>query len=212
MSHIAQITQDGPALDAALAQERARIARWLHDSPLQALEFIAQGGWCEAGHADPTELVRAAAIAAEELRRFIEGTDTATARGSFMERVREVVAAAHRAGVQDIELVHGPTDGSSDPTLVDALVGALSEAFANVRKHSGATTVVVYCEEENGAAVVTVRDDGIGASPDLLHGGFGVRESIVARMRAAGGWAFVESPVRRGVTVRLGANRREVAR
>ena len=165
-----------------------------------------------AGAVDPSELMHAAAVAACELRRFIEQPDAGSSHGSFMERVREAVAAAHRAGPQDIELVHGPTDGSSEPTLVDALIGALSEAFANVRKHSGATKVVVYCEEENGAAVVTVRDDGIGACPDLLHGGFGVRESIVARMRAAGGWAFVESPVRRGVIVRLGADRREVAR
>lgn len=195
-----------PAGDAAVLEERARFLRWLHDSPLQALDYVAARGWRDPGDADPADLARVAALAAEELRRFIREQGEPAGSGAFFKDVGDVVDEARRLGSHRIELVRGPIDGSSGGARPQALIGALREALTNARKHAGATRVVVYCEEEGGRAVITVRDDGVGASADRLHSGFGVRHSILDRMRAAGGWAHVEQSADGGVVVRLGAD------
>jgi signal transduction histidine kinase len=201
----------GPALPAsvptAVLAERERTLCWLHDGPLQALEYIAAAGWRGSGDADVAELAHVAAAAAEDLRRFIGEQGESAVHESFFTSVREVVEEARREGVYRTELVRGPTDGSLDAVSLLALIGALRETLTNVRKHSGATRVLVYCEEEDGRAVITVRDDGVGASPRELHGGFGVDRSIIGRMQSVGGWARLEPAPEGGLLVRLGADR-----
>lgn len=187
--------------------ERQRILRWLHDGPLQALEYIAADGWRPRGGADPDELARVAADAADALRRFIREGGEPEITVALVDAVRQVVDEARRHGPQRIELVRGPADGALYGPPLQALAGSLREALTNARKHSGAERVFVYCEEEDGRAVVTVRDDGVGGASGDLAGGFGIRSSIMERMAAAGGWARVERAATGGVVVMLGIDR-----
>ena len=198
--------QTQSASDLAVRAERERILRWLHDSPLQTLEYLAAKGWGDGEHSDADGLSQVAALAADELRRFIEDQAEPTRHESFVDAVEEVVDEARRRRAQRIELVRGPTDGTSDGASREALAGALREALTNARKHSGAARVLVYCEEEDGRVVVTVRDDGVGAAQDELDGGFGVRHSIVERMRAVGGWAQLEEASGGGLVVMIGVD------
>ena len=193
-----------PSEVAAVQAERQRIMRWLHDSPLQALEYVAAEGWERPGAADPAELAR---IAADELRRFIlEGGEPEVIH-SLIDAVGEVVDEARPRGTHRIELVRGPTDGASRGPAVQALVGSLREALTNAHKHSGASRVLVYCEEEDGHALITVRDDDAGAGPSEMESGFGVRHSIIERMNAVGGWARVErAAAAAGLVVSLGTD------
>lgn len=194
------------AIAEAVAAERERILRWLHDSPLQALEYIAGGGWNDGERTDAHGLARVAALAADDLRRFILGHHGAPEGASLVEGVDGVIAEASRHATQRIELVRGPSDGSLTAPVRQALLGALREALTNARKHSGAERVLVYCEEEDAHAAVTIRDEGVGAGLHELYSGFGVRHSIIERMRAAGGWARLEQVAEGGIVVRLGVD------
>lgn len=186
---------------AATRAELERTLCWLHDGPLQALEFIAHAGWRDG--ADVACLAAVASRAADELRGFIEAHGDPDLHESFFLGLQEIVANANRdAGVR-IELVRGPTDDSLPGDSAVALLGALREALTNALKHSKATRIVVYCEEDDGRALVTVNDNGVGSGQTELRGGFGIDHSIVGRMRSIGGWARVAPAPDGGVVVRL---------
>jgi signal transduction histidine kinase len=73
------------------------------------------------------------------------------------------------------------------------LAAAAREAMLNAARHAGGD-VSVYVESGAGSADVFVRDRGPGFDIAALpEGRLGVRESIVGRMRRAGGQATVTS-------------------
>ncbi|MCU0308807.1 MAG: hypothetical protein MUE51_13775 [Thermoleophilia bacterium] len=189
---------------AAAREERERILRWVHDSALQALEYIASQGRTPRKQADFEDLARVADTAARELRRFMRDHDDPVPCGSLAHGVREVVDEARPLADHRIDLTRGIADGSVAGPPLAALLGALRETLANARKHSGARRVSVYLEEEAGCASITVRDDGGGATCREIHAGFGIRECIVERMQAARGWALLERAPDGGLVVRLG--------
>jgi signal transduction histidine kinase len=78
----------------------------------------------------------------------------------------------------------------------------------NVRKHSEANEVAITLEDEGSALLCEVADDGRGFDPvairdrpgAALHAGI---DSMVERVRAAGGETAVESAPGAGTRVRL---------
>ena len=76
--------------------------------------------------------------------------------------------------------------------------------MVNAAKFGGGSTVDVYAEVEDGTAQVFVRDRGPGFDPAAVPGDRrGVRESIVGRMRRAGGSAVVRSAPGTGTEVEI---------
>ena len=67
---------------------------------------------------------------------------------------------------------------------------------------SGRAVVVRVEEQEGGVAVIT-RDHGAGFSIDTRPAGFGISESITARLAEVGGTARVESAPGNGTRVTL---------
>jgi signal transduction histidine kinase len=92
--------------------------------------------------------------------------------------------------------------------LEEAVYRGVREALANVRKHSGASTISVTFSEENGRLVCDVVDDGRGFDPDeararprsALHMGL---PSVVERVRAADGDVSISSRPGAGTHVRI---------
>lgn len=107
--------------------------------------------------------------------------------GTLGQAVREVATEARELAPHRIEVVMGRDDAVLPHPAVAGLAGALREALTNARKHAGASRVVVFCEDAGGNAVVSVRDDGVGAEPATLLSGRGVAESIVRRVEDVGG-------------------------
>lgn len=182
----------------------AELERRLHDTVLQTLELIARGG--VDGRAEIEEILGLAAEAATELREIIDPSPARLA-GTLADEVARAVARARRLSRVGIEFVVGPTDGTCSPPEVRAIAGAVAEALNNARKHSGATHIVVYLEELAGAAVCTVRDDGVGIG-DGSADGIGISRSLVARMCDVDGDALIESSPGRGTKVTLAVQRR----
>ena len=87
------------------------------------------------------------------------------------------------------------------PDGVAALRDASREALVNVAKHAGVSRAVLRAARTTNSVEVIVRDHGSGFDPALYHPGFGLSESVVARMAEIGGRATIWSALGQGTRV-----------
>jgi len=168
-------------------EQRAEMAAHLHDSVLQTLALIQN----RAGAS--SEVGRIARAQERELRDWLyaEGAGGVAPEDSDLAtELREVAAA-----LEVDHAVHFDVVSVGEPVLraPAELAAAAREAMLNAARHAGGD-VSVYVESGTGTADVFVRDRGPGFDIAALpEGRLGVRESIVGRMRRAGGHATVTS-------------------
>jgi signal transduction histidine kinase len=87
-------------------------------------------------------------------------------------------------------------------TVADQLVACVGEALRNVERHAGTGQAEVTVTGGAGWAVVKITDRGRGFDPVTIPPSRrGIRESITARMQAAGGRAAIASRPGAGTTV-----------
>ena len=180
--------------------ERADIAAHLHDSVLPTLTLI------RASAEDPAR-VRAIALTEErELRAWLY-TGRAQAADSLDAAVTEaVVGVESRYGVPISVVVVG--DMRPGPGEL-ALVAALAEASQNAVRH-GAPPVSVYVEVRARVVEAFIKDNGEGFDPAAIAADrHGVRDSIVGRMRRAGGEATIRH-LARGTEIALSVPRSDI--
>ena len=180
--------------------ERADIAAHLHDSVLQALALI------RASAEDPAR-VRAIALTEErELRAWLY-TGHAQAADSLEAAVTEAVGGVEsRYGVPISVVVVG--DMRPGPGEL-ALIAALAEASQNAVRH-GAPPVSVYVEVRARVVEAFIKDNGAGFDPaTIAPDRHGVRDSIVGRMRRAGGEATIRH-LARGTEIALSVPRSDI--
>jgi signal transduction histidine kinase len=204
---------------AALAAERGRIARELHDIVGHSISVMGvQAGAVRVRLGDDQDRERDALLAVErtgrqavgEMRRLIgllrTGPDEISSPSPSLRRVEQLVAEMRDAGLSVDLQVTGSLDAL--PPGVD-LAGyrIVQEALTNALKHAGdarATVRVVYGPD---SLELEIADDGAGASapaPSGGHGLVGMRERVAlyggrfeASRRAAGGFAVrVALPLR----------------
>lgn len=200
--------------ELGVLEERQRIAREIHDTIAQTLAALALD---LASHAravrplDPqlaydVELMRDQTRGAlREVRRSIWNLQPGDLDGrSLAEAVASELRSLERTSVSTaLEVCGIPVD--LPPALETTIFRIAQEALANVRKHSGARTVVGTLDY--GAESVTLRidDDGRGLDtthvyPRTLEGGFGLT-SMRERARLAGGELRVSSRPGGGLSV-----------
>lgn len=173
--------------------ERADIAAHLHDSVLQTLSLI------RARAGDAAEVTRMARAQERELREWLYD-DRPAAGTSLAAELRTLVGEVEDGRAVEIEHV---VVGDCPPTeATTALLQATREALVNAVVH-GAPPVTVYLEVTDTVEVF-VRDRGDGFDLDTIASDrFGVRESILGRVRRRGGTAEVVSRPGWGTEVRL---------
>jgi signal transduction histidine kinase len=152
--------------------ERARLAQEVHDGPAQALsnaifqvEFIDRVFDAEPRMAR-TELRFLRELLRRELgdvRSFLSQLrppvlDELGLDGAIMDTVSMQAALS---GLHIASELDGPVDGLDEPAQT-VVLRIVQEALQNVRKHAGATNVVVATVLEDGQWVLEVRDDGRG--------------------------------------------------
>jgi signal transduction histidine kinase len=196
----------GAAYRAGRAAERARWLRLVHDTALQSLEAMALSS--DADRDSPAEIltqVRASARreAAALRGNLAELTGTERTRAGTLVGALTDVAAALPAGSPRVELVGGEPAPTLSAAGRNVLRDAARAALGNAVRHAAANRVVVRIAESGAGVAVVVRDDGRGFDPARTVPGFGIRQSITARIREAGGTATVESTPGRGTRVRL---------
>jgi signal transduction histidine kinase len=200
---------------AGRASERVRHRRFVHDTVLQSLEAMSLPSTMDS--TDPvvalSELRAAARGEAARLRRSLVDPPGEQRRTDLVDALAEPVDEACSRGLR-VEVAAAPFDAHVDPVAVAAVRDAVREALTNAAKHSGASSAVLRVAPTNGGVAVVVRDHGRGFAPGPTRSGFGLRQSIVGRMRDAGGRATVESSPGNGTRVLLWvpANRGSSAR
>jgi signal transduction histidine kinase len=181
---------------AALAAERGRIARELHDVIGHSISVMGvQAGAVRRRLGEDQELERDALLAVErvgrqavgEMRRLIgllrPGPDAISSPSPSLRRVEQLVAETRDAGLSVDLRVEGSRDEL--PAGVD-LAGyrIVQEALTNALKHAPRSRVSVEIRYACRELVVEVRDDGGGAAAPTAdnghvgHGLIGMRERV----------------------------------
>jgi two-component system NarL family sensor kinase len=199
----------------ASALERRRIARDLHDGPVQDLAGVgfALGAASErlraAGDPEGARAVDHAAGAARGSVRalrtmLVELYPPDLRRAGLPAALADLVAPLRAAGVEAV--VDAPTDLELGETAEAVLFRVAQEGVRNVLAHSGAHHASLRAARANGRASLEVSDDGHGFAPGDApgrtagHFGLGMLEDLV---REAGGTLSLES--RPGGPTRLAA-------
>ncbi|MFY9930194.1 MAG: histidine kinase [Streptosporangiaceae bacterium] len=171
----AVLEQEFRAREAA-AQERARIARELHDVIAHTVSvMVVQAGAAEEVLEGENAAARAALAAIrdsgkgalEELRRLLgflreAGGATATARAS-LDQLSELIAETEDLGLQ-VEFRESGRPRALPPGMDQAAYRIIQEALTNAIKHAGAACVTVALTWEPDAVGLAITDDGRGVS------------------------------------------------
>jgi NarL family two-component system sensor histidine kinase LiaS len=195
--------------EMAVAEERNRLARDLHDSAKQ--QAFAASGQIGAALAlqerDPTRardhLLEAQKLVdrvRQELTDLILKLRPADLDGGGLPAaVREYAIAW--AQQNDIEVdVRVDGDGRLPLEVDQALYRITQEALANVARHSGASMAVVELVYAGDQVTLRIEDDGRGFEPEERTGGLGLR-SMGERAGLIGGRFEVKSVPGQGAQV-----------
>lgn len=174
-------------------EQRAEMAAHLHDSVLQTLALIQNRSGASS------EVARLARAQERELRAWLYDGD-APADSDLPTDLRDYAAALELDYPVRIDVVSAglPAERASGE-----VAAASREAMLNAARHAGGE-VSVYIEGNATAVDVYVRDRGAGFDLESVPADrLGIRESIVGRMRRAGGSATVRRGAGGGTEVHL---------
>ncbi|MFB9365955.1 sensor histidine kinase [Kitasatospora sp. NPDC001664] len=182
--------------DRAVADERRRIARELHDivaHHITTMQLMAGGA--RANLANP-EVARDALVTLEssgrlalrEMRQLLnvlrtgdEPDDAPSAPQPGVEDLDRLVAESDRAGLPTVLTVEGARR-PLPPTVGLTVYRIVQEALTNARKHAGPARAEVRLTYRPESMGVEVRDDGEGSVPGAAvpggHGLVGMRERV----------------------------------
>ena len=193
----------------AVAQERRRLARELHDGVAQDLAFIvSQTLRLTRTFPDEPALERIAAAAERALaesRATLSGlvrSESTTLAAAVSDQAHEM---AERAGLRlELEVADG-IDTTAE--VEHAVLRIVREAISNAARHADATTVAISVWSTAAGLRVRVADDGCGFDPARTQssrsaGGFGL-VSMDERARALGGKMRLESRPGVGTVIEL---------
>ncbi|CAH0218729.1 hypothetical protein SRABI76_02453 [Microbacterium oxydans] len=164
-------------------EQRSEMAAHLHDSVLQTLALIQN----RAGAS--SEAARLARAQERELRAWLYDGD-APADSDLPTDLRDLAGALELDYPVRIEVVSA---GLSAERASGELAAAAREAMLNAARHAGGE-ISVYIEGSVAGVDVFIRDRGTGFDlAEVPDDRLGVRQSIIGRMRRAGGSGSVRS-------------------
>ncbi|WP_051914748.1 GAF domain-containing sensor histidine kinase [Thermorudis peleae] len=215
----------------AVAAERERIAREMHDSLAQVLgyvmtkaaavqELLRQEGRQADAERQLQQLADAARAAYADVREAILALRTGLSESSLADALRAYGERwQEQSGIQfTLDFALDPADLERlSPMAELQLLRIVQEALTNIRKHAHATLATVRFVREGDFLVVTVQDDGQGFDPSSLsrtdYPRFGLA-TMRERAEAVGGELQLHSVLGEGttVTVRLPLGTRAIMR
>jgi signal transduction histidine kinase len=193
------------AREAGVAEERARLARVIHDTVAQGLtgivtqlEAVADLPAPAQGRVDTARTLARTSLA--EVRRSIEALRPGPLQDARLgEAIRQAVASwSTQYGLPATFTVTGtpmPVHSEIEVTLLRAA----QEALSNVGRHARATRVDVTLSYMEDVIVLDVRDDGTGFDR-AAAGGFGLT-ALRQRVDALAGTVDIESAPGTGTAV-----------
>jgi signal transduction histidine kinase len=156
----------------ARASERSRIVHELHDGVIQSLMGMEMQTDAVRRQAsgDPSrlhkeinrlqELLRKEILDLRDRMQLLKPIEVEPAQ--LVRCLAETVDQFRRDQSVSVTFVSDAQEVSLSPRVCSELVRILQEALVNIRKHSGARTVVVRFGRENGMWKLLIEDDGCG--------------------------------------------------
>jgi two-component system sensor histidine kinase DesK len=164
----------------AVAEERLRFARDLHDLLGHSLSLIAlkselAGRLAERDPARAREEMADVEAAARRALAEVRDAVSGYRQISVAQAVAEARSALSAAGIA----LRAPSGVPSVPAKVDAVLGwVVREATTNVLRHSRASTVTIRLDLDERAALLVVSDDGVGSTAAPGAGLSGLAERV----------------------------------
>ncbi|MBB4930261.1 signal transduction histidine kinase [Lipingzhangella halophila] len=195
--------------DLTVAEERARMARDMHDSVGHYLTVInmdltnaerfrvarPDDAWQEVHHAR-----QLAQEALADTRRWVRAMRPLRLQGcTGVEALRVLAGSFDGTGIEVRLRVLGEVPELDEVTEL-LCYRVVQEGCTNALRHSGATLVDAELSGAEAAVVLTVRDNGVGADAAAVDDGFGLR-GLRERVEAAGGEFAVRSPTAGGFEI-----------
>jgi len=172
----------------AVADERSRLAREIHDGLAQYLfalsthaTMLEQGGPAEK---IVPQIKHAAAAAQQEARFAILALSSAGGSAPFDAALQRYVELLTADGALEVELEIDPRMRLEPDEQIE-LFRIVQEGLANARRHARAKRAEVRIAQRDGRRLVTIVDDGEGFDDERTDGGQGLR-NIRARIASIG--------------------------
>ncbi|SJL84695.1 nitrate/nitrite two-component system sensor histidine kinase NarQ [Vibrio palustris] len=200
-----------------LLEERATIARELHDSLAQSLSYLkiqvsllkrsmlADDHETLQASANPViaELDTGLSSAYKQLRELLTTFRLTLKESSFGQALNEVVdqLRARTSAIINLDNLLVSFELSAQQQV--HLVQLIREATINAIKHAQASHITIYCGEENGVVTVYIKDDGIGFSDPpskVNHYGMNI---MYERAQRLGGQLHIDSEPNQGCKVSI---------
>ncbi len=189
------------AREAGVLDERARMAREIHDTIAQGLTGIimqleASSAAARAHHVDAA--LRLARESLAEARRSVRALRPSPLEDASLPDALAAVAKQWSAvhGTPAEVIITG-TVQAMHPEIEGTLLRTAQEGLANVAKHARASRVGLTLSYMDDVVTLDVRDDGVGFDPaadrpEGEHGGFGLT-AMRQRLHRIAGLLEIES-------------------
>jgi len=184
----------------AVAEERARVAREIHDGLAQYLFAVAthasmlESSDNEKRRETIESLKEAAAAAQREARFAVLALSSASGNAPFDAALRRYVDFLTADGELEVELDIDPSVRLAPDEQIEVF-RIVQEGLGNVRKHANATRAeVTIGEREDGERVVLVRDDGEGFDGEATAAGQGLKNIRARAETIDGGFRLTSRP------------------
>ena len=181
--HAAELQHE---VDAAVREYDREQLRLLHDTVASTLLIVGTGS-----AVSPT---RIATQARRDLEVFDDRSWAPTPPADLVAALRDNIAH-----ITTPVTLAGPTQMWLDGATATIVAAAAREALTNVDRHAAAAVVAVTIQP----GLVRIADDGCGFDATQPTHGYGLANSIAARMRRLGGESVVTTAPGRGTTVEL---------
>lgn len=189
----------------AVADERARVARDIHDGLAQYLFAIStQVSMLESGaplHEVLPRLKRAATSAQQEARFAVLALSSAGGSARFDSALRRYVDVLSADGELDVEVDVDPQVPLAPDEQIEVF-RIVQEGLGNARRHAGARHVEVSISQRTGRRVVLVSDDGVGFDEAVSPAGQGIA-NMRLRAKAIESQLTLRSGVGRGTAIEV---------
>jgi signal transduction histidine kinase len=181
----------------AVAEERARVAREIHDGLAQYLFAVSTHATMLEQGAPPKETIgklKEAADAAQQEARFaILALSTAAGNAPFDSALRRYIEFLTCDGQLEVDVEIDPAVSLAPDEQIEVF-RIVQEGLANVRKHANARQAQVAIGLREGERFVSVRDDGEGFDGQATAAGQGLKNIRARTQSIEGGFTLTSRP------------------
>jgi signal transduction histidine kinase len=185
------------AFGRAVAEERARVAREIHDGLAQYLFAVSTHATMLQQGAPPEETIaklKEAADAAQQEARFaILALSTAAGNAPFDAALRRYVEFLTADGALEVDVEIDPGVRLAPDEQIEVF-RIVQEGLANVRKHANAQRAEVVIGMRADERFVSVRDDGEGFDGQATAAGQGLKNIRARTENIEGGFTLTSRP------------------